>query len=100
MFQAAAAFQSLLRLSLVRDETVDTGAQKSLKARLSRVVINEVVLLKSVAEKLLSQVLRILVISVPLEADVFVDRLPIAFENRAEGSLTNLWLFTANPDDC
>lgn len=99
MFEAAAAFQSLSRLSLVGYETVDAGAQKSLKARFSRIVISEVVFLKGVAEKLLGQVFRVLVIDIPFQSDVFVDRLPITVENGTERSLTNMWLVTANRDD-
>jgi len=58
-----------------------------------------VVLLKSVPEKVLGQVFRVLVIDIPFQSNVFVDRLPITVENGAESSLTNMWLFTANRDD-
>ena len=90
MFEATAAFQSLLRLTLVGYKTVDTGAQKCLEARLRSIVISKVVLLKSVPEKVLGQVFRVLVIDIPFQSNVFVNRLPITVENGAERSLTNM----------
>src|SRR5690242_15017880 len=87
MFVVSAAFQTLTCFSLVCDEAVKTGPQKRLEARFARVVVGEMVLLKRIREEALRQVFRILVVGLPLEPHVFVNRLPVTRENCFERAL-------------
>src|SRR5690242_12184455 len=67
-----AALEPLAGFAFIRDEAVETRAQKRLKARFACVIVREVILFEGAREKALSQVLGIFVFSVPLESDVFV----------------------------
>ena len=77
----AAALQTTVRLALVRNKTIETRAQKRLKAGLGRVVTGKMVLLERVGEESLGQIFCVLVACLPFEANVFVDGFPLTGEN-------------------
>src|SRR5690349_22957160 len=83
----SAALQPLSRCVLIGNEPIQTGAQKRLKAGLSRVVTGKMVFLERVGEKPLGQIFCVLVACLPFQANVFVDWFPITFENGVESTL-------------
>src|SRR6185436_9391755 len=84
MVHAAATLEPLSCFALVGNETIETRAQKCLKAGLSRVVTGKMVLLERVGEKSLGQIFCVLVTCLPFEANVFVNWFPITVENGVE----------------
>jgi hypothetical protein len=90
VFDPAAAFDPCSGFSFVSDKPVETGAQEGLKARFGGVVVCEVILLESVREKSLRQILRVFIVDMPLKPDVFVNGLPVARENRLKRALPHV----------
>src|SRR6266403_2093283 len=99
MIGATAALKTLFRLSLIGDEAVQASANKSLEAGLSRIVAAKVVLLDSCGKETLGEVLGVFVCRLPLDANVFVSRFPVALNDGGERALTSLWIITARSDD-
>src|SRR5207237_2755648 len=77
-------------LFLVGHVTVQADPQKSAKAALAGLVRTQEVLLERAREKTLGQVLPLFVVGLPLDAQVFVDRLPVRVDEKPEGALL-LW---------
>src|SRR5688500_5648825 len=78
VFKVSAALETFATLALVCHKTIEARAQKRLKTGFARVVNGEVVLLKCIREEALCQVLGVFIVGLPLEPNVFVDRLPVA----------------------
>src|ERR1051325_10195651 len=94
-----AALQSPIGFALVGDKSVETHAQKRLKAGLRRVVTGKMVLLERVGEESLGQIFCVLVTCLPLEANVFVNWFPIARENGVESTPPDDLIITARTVD-
>ena len=86
MVHVAAALKTSGCLAFIRNKSVETRAQKRLKAGLARVVTRKIILLERVGKKSLRQVFCVLVAGLPFEANVFVDWFPITIENGVEST--------------
>ena len=81
----AAAFQAPGGLVLVRQEAVEARPDERAEAGLRGIVAREVLALERAREELLRQVLRVFWTAAPPEADVDVDRTPVAAGERFVG---------------
>src|SRR4030095_4591088 len=97
---SSTAFEPVFRLPLISDVSIDTRPQKGLEARLGKVVISKIIFFECAAEESLRKVFGILIVGVPLDADVLVNGFPITVENRSKGSLTELRFVAAYTNDC
>src|SRR5258705_5867976 len=97
---ATAPFETIVGLLLIGDEAVQTGSQKSLEAGLMYVVAGEVVFLKRVSEKTLREILCVFIVGLPFNANVLIDRLPIAGQDGFECTPTTLLVLTASSHYC
>src|SRR6185295_3586282 len=78
------------RLPPIRDEAVETDAQEGPEAGARRGELVEEALLERAREELLRDVGRLFAVAAPLEADIFVDRLPIRLDERVPSHLARL----------
>ena len=99
MVHVATTFESLSGFTFVGDKTVETRAQKRLKARFAGVVSCEVIFFERKREEALREILGVFVICMPLQANVFVRGFPVARENRVERATANDLIIAAGVDD-
>ena len=77
MHRIPAALQSPSSLRLIRQHAIDAHAHKSPQTRLCRIEAIEKSLLDRPRKKFLRQILRVLARLIPMDANVFVNRLPV-----------------------
>ena len=82
---AAAALEAPGRLVFVREEPVEARADEGAEPRLGGIVAGQVLALERAGEELLRQVLRVFRGAPPAQADVDVDRAPVAAGQRLVG---------------
>src|SRR5262249_440744 len=97
--RVAAAFEPASGLAFISDKPVETHAQKSLKASLPRIVLAEMIFLECVGEDALRQILGVLVVSLPFQANVFVGWFPITGEDGVESAPAGELIVTAREDN-
>src|SRR5258708_7272013 len=90
MIGAAAALETLFRLFLIRDKPIQTSANESLKTCLGGIVTREVVLLEGERKKPLREIFGVFVGGLPFDADVFIGRFPIAFDDGGKGTFADV----------
>jgi hypothetical protein len=96
----AAALEPRRRLVLVRDVAFQARPQIGPETSLLRVVTGEELLLDRSSEESLRQILGIVRRARPLDADKFVDRLPVSRDQRLEAPASLALILTAGGDDC
>src|SRR5258705_7026039 len=97
---ATAPLETIVGLLLICDEAVQTGSQEGLEAGLTYVVAGEVVFFKRVSEKTLGEILCVFIVGLPFNANVLIDRLPIAGQDGVECATTHLLVLTASSHYC
>src|SRR6185369_11897997 len=99
MVYVATTLEPLPGSASVGDETVETRAQKRLKAGFAGVVSGEVILFEAKSKEALREILGVFVIGAPLQANVFVCGFPVARENGVEGATADTAVVAAGVDD-